>query len=563
MKTNISKLLGVLYYFFLDIFIKYKFTIFIILIYIILKNYNTQKNKLLLNETTLVVYLDRNHLVQSPIYIKTLTALKYAIQDKKIKEVHMNLTNVTFMMNTLSSSFSLLEELRGLIVNLSLAGKKVTAYSSNYDIISYYLASAADTIICPPYGYIHINGIFYEAKFYKDLLEKIKVPMKTFKAKGNIYKSGPEMYTEKRFTEPSKRQMQEYFDQVEIEIKNKIEQNLKQKNDKLKMEEIIYMPADMALENNIINSIQYSDEIYEPVKTPSFFELLLNPNMNLNGKLKKKKHQINITYYWDKIKVVKDTVMLFLTGQIGDGVLSSGINLEKFKNEVNHIIKKKKEIKNVIIGIDSPGGRVDIGMEMFFYLDKLRKENFNIIVLQGSMAASGGYWLSVISKHIVARNLTITGSIGVYSIQPSFYNLLEYIGITYDGIQQDRNFFGEVQKKSKKDNKMQNIYQNRIDFIYDNFKKHITDNRTLPIDFEEYGGGRVLSGTKGLEANLVDEISDYLSLLKKINKSDEVVMINIIDIKQKGGGFGTAAKILINNYQKLTYIISQIKMNTL
>lgn len=567
MNPTPNNIITVLFNFVQSIFIRYKSWIIIIIIYYIYKKIFLVNKSYIKKNTTLVLHINSNHLSQTKEFVETIFAIRDAKNNQKINLLHLDVSQIANLNNQLSYSYSVLEELRDTLVDFGKE-KEITAWSTNYDIKSYYLASVADTIRINTGGAILLNGMHFESTFYTNLLKKIKLPIKTFKAEGNTHKGALENVTLTEFSEENKEQIKEYLDQViEVVIKT-IEKSINDRNKNkgcyskdIELENIIFTDNDEAIGLGIIDKEVHFDELYNKQKQPGFLQMFIDPENRLMPQLLKGTY-IEITDYIKNVNVIKDTVILFINGQLGNGLLSKGVDEEKIKREVDYILRNKYIIKNIIIAIDSPGGAVTSGVTIFHYLNKLRKDidvEFNITVMHGSMAASGGYWLSVISNNIISRNLCITGSIGVFSMLPDFQTFLKELGITYDSIYNENNFMTNLIADS--DNKIKDNFQKSIDNIYRKFKKHIKDNRQKKINFATSGGGRIFSGSTALEHNLVDEVSDIYNLVKTLNKNNKIVGIpTIINLtKSNSNSMFSGATSLIKNFKKINFVIHNLQ----
>ena len=211
---------------------------------------------------------------------------------------------------------------------------------------------------------------------------------------------------------------------------------------------------------------------------------------------------------------------------------------------------------------------------MFDLLLKSNKKE--LIVVQGNLAASGGYYLSVIGK-IYANRLTLTGSIGVFSVIPSFKEFLENKGINING--PSTHEYSDINSSLIKDE--ENIitakYIESIEQTYKAFKDHCNKYRNLQLSYnsrtrcynmfnisDEIASGKVWSGSQAYKYDLVDEIGGIYDVLKKELNENNLYMPQVLFFTDTG--FSKFKKMLIKNkilfkkFSKLMTMIDKISL---
>jgi protease-4 len=142
----------------------------------------------------------------------------------------------------------------------------------------------------------------------------------------------------------------------------------------------------------------------------------------------------------------------------------------------------------------------------------------------GSVAASGGYWMSTAGDEIWAMPTTITGSIGVFGAFPTLENSLQKIGLNTDGVS-TTVLGGNPSPVRPLAPKMNNVIQSGVDHIYQNFIKLVADARKKDVsEIHEIAQGHVWTGSKALEIGLVDQLGSLEDVIaaaaKRANLSD-------------------------------------------
>ncbi|MDJ0534961.1 MAG: signal peptide peptidase SppA [Xenococcaceae cyanobacterium MO_207.B15] len=178
----------------------------------------------------------------------------------------------------------------------------------------------------------------------------------------------------------------------------------------------------------------------------------------------------------------------------------------------NHVLKafkiiEEKKFPALLLRIDSPGGTVGDSQEIYSALQKLQEEkDVKVVASFGNISASGGVYIGVGAKHIVANPGTITGSIGVILRGNNLERLLDKIGVSFKTIKSgpykdilsfDRQLTEEEER----------ILQELIDTSYDQFVKTVAEGRNLEVaTVKTFADGRIFTGEQALELGVVDRL---------------------------------------------------------
>lgn len=179
------------------------------------------------------------------------------------------------------------------------------------------------------------------------------------------------------------------------------------------------------------------------------------------------------------------------------------------KNPVDEIkaYVKDSSIKAIILRVDSPGGAVAPSQEIYEEVKKaaLKKK---VIVSMGSVAASGGYYISSPANRIIANPGTLTGSIGVIMEIPNIEGLMNKIGVKTEVIKSGRHKdIASVFRKMGKEERL--ILQGVLDDVHEQFIKAVSEGRNMHFDdVKELADGRIFTGKQALTAGLVDELGN-------------------------------------------------------
>ncbi len=215
--------------------------------------------------------------------------------------------------------------------------------------------------------------------------------------------------------------------------------------------------------------------------------------------------------------------------------------------------ERDSDVKAVILKINSPGGEVLASDEINKAITRFQDRSHRpVIASMGTLAASGGYYISVPCRWIVANELTITGSIGVIMHGYNYRQLMDKIGIhplvfksgrfkdMLSGDREDKNLSPEDQRTRDQEDQM---VQGLIDETFNKFKDVVKtgrqcaaqendgDGKTLVEDWQDYADGRVLSGKQALSFGFVDELGDFDAALNRALSLAHIPSANVVQYR--------------------------------
>ena len=168
--------------------------------------------------------------------------------------------------------------------------------------------------------------------------------------------------------------------------------------------------------------------------------------------------------------------------------------------------RENKSIRAIVFRIESPGGGVSASQEIYEEVKKTRDAGRPVIVSMGSVAASGGYYVSCGATRIVANPGTLTGSIGVIFQFMHFQQLMEKIGVDQTTIKTGK--FKDSGSPFRKTTEEEKQYFNMlVGDVYDQFVDVVAEERGMDrADVLKYADGRVFTGRQALEYGFVDTL---------------------------------------------------------
>lgn len=222
-----------------------------------------------------------------------------------------------------------------------------------------------------------------------------------------------------------------------------------------------------------------------------------------------------------KIAVLEVSGIIQDNGDSSSLLGADGYNHRMFLKNLERA-KDDKTVKGIVLKVNSPGGGVYESAEIHKKLEEIKKETKKpIYVSMGSMAASGGYYISTAADKIFATPETLTGSLGVIMESVNYSKLADKLGISFETIKSGAH--KDIMSPSREMTKEEkNIMQSMVDNSYEGFVDVISKGRGMPkAEVKKIADGRVYDGRQAKKLNLVDELGFYddtVTAMKKDHK---------------------------------------------
>lgn len=468
-----------------------------------------------------IKYVKNMYFDNSLTLLEVLTAIDKAAYSKSVMGIVVNATEF-------SSSRSIMWEVRKKLEDFKKENKTVVIFLERANIDLYHFASVADYIVLDPLGSITLEGFALGRSYYKKLLDKADIGFEELRY--YKYKSAAESFSREGFSEGEREQRQkivdDWYELAKYEI-SKSRKNLAENFDYL-VDNKIGIMANEAHELKMVDKFDRWNNLMKFMKEYDWTVGLRNIfNLDRYARPFDDKWSDNE----NRIAVV------YAEGQCD---LNSGIQARRLSDYLNYCFEDDR-ISAIVLRVDSPGGDA-MASDLIAKVISDNKGKKPVIVSQGQVAASGGYWLSMEADKIVAAPNTVTGSIGV--ISSWFYDkgLKDSLGISYDLVKRGKyaDFgasyslpflpIGLPIRNMTEDEKEKREIQIRS--LYSDFVKRVSKARNMTFDnVDSIAQGRVWSGTDAKNKGLVDEIGnlyDAINMAKDaagISRDDEVQLI--------------------------------------
>ena len=445
------------------------------------------------------------------LQLRTITrALRYAAHDNKIRGVLLlgNLAPGGY-----GTGYAALREVRSALADFHASGKPVVAYIDYATVKDFYLASVADDVILDPYGMILLPGLASEPWFLGGAFEKYGIGIQVTRV--GKYKSYVETYTRTNMSPENREQLQKLLDDLWATIVSDISKSRGVAGDLIQKTvdaEGIIKPA-VALKTHLIDRVAYRDEVIARLKKDTGVTSATDTFKQIPLPFYAKASLAHVPAATGPGEVA----VVYAEGEIVEGEGDqTEIGGAKFAREIRRL-REDTSVKAIVLRVNSPGGSATAAETIQRELRLARKVK-PVVVSMGSYAASGGYWISTFGDRIFAEPNTITGSIGVFGIEPNFQKLANDHGVTFDSVKTGKFADAFTLSRPKTDEELA-VFQRLVDWIYSQFVAKVAEGRKLSLArVEEIAQGRVWSGVEAKNIGLVDEIGGLDAAIKYAGK---------------------------------------------
>lgn len=399
-----------------------------------------------------------------------------------------------------------LKDLATAIDDFKASGKSVFTYAEGMSQGQYYFAALADEIWLNPEGFLMLEGFGRYRSYYKEGLDKLGVDVNLFKV--GTYKSAAEPFIRNDMSEASREAnlhwMGDLWDQylqdtatrrgLDVEA---INPDLETLNQALEVADgnFATMALNMGLVDKLgtrnemrayLSELGVQDEDHHSFRQVHFQDYLKqHPQLPASG---------------DKIGVVVAQGAI-MGGDQPPGTVGG--------DSTSRLLRKARyddDVKVVVMRVDSPGGGVFASEQIRQEVLALKAAGKPVVVSMGTVAASGGYWISMNADEIWAQPNTITGSIGIFGLLLSYPETLKKIGIHTDGVG-TTELAGALRADRPFNEKVGGLIQQNIDRGYRNFIGRVGEARNMSMEqVDSVAQGRVWSGLQAMEHGLVDKM---------------------------------------------------------
>lgn len=440
-----------------------------------------------------------------------LTVLDAAAKDPKISSV------VVLLDELRGGGIPMLHDVGAALERVKAAGKPVIAWGGGFDQKQYLVAVHASQLYLHPMGVVYLEGFGRYRNYYRDALDKLGVTVNVMRV--GTYKSFAEQYVGNGPSPAAKEADSFLYNAVwegytaEIEKYRKLPAGAVAKGiDDLPalMEAAKGDTAKLALNAKLVDALKTRDEVRE--------YMIKIGTRDADGKTFR---QVNFDDYLARQHQKpfgEGIAVIIAEGEISDGNVGPGSIGGMSTATLIRRAREDDQMKAVVLRVDSPGGS-PYGSELIRReLELTRAAGKPVVVSMSSVAASGGYWISMAADEVIADPSTITGSIGVFALLPTADKVVDKLGIHTAGV--TTTWLADAANPLRPlDPRFGALIQSSINHVYEDFTTRAAHARkTTPAKIDVVAQGRVWTGAQAQERGLVDTLGGYQDALRSAAK---------------------------------------------
>jgi len=425
-------------------------------------------------------------------------ALDVAAEDRGIEAVALDLDIFAGGRQTAIS------DLGAAIRRVREAGKRVVAYATAYDDDTYQLAAQADEIWLNPLGAVIIAGPGGTNIYFAQLLERLGITANIYRV--GAFKSAVEPY-ERSDMSPEARQANEALAQA---LWSQWLDEVGRARPSAQLRPYIAAPAEtVARFNGDMAAAAHEVGLVDRVGDRTAFqarmaELVGEGPEGLPGSYRAVAFEGLIARH-PLQRGGGEIGVLTVAGDIVDGEAGPGTAGAETIVRALEEGQRRRNLRALVVRIDSPGGSTLASERIRQAIVNVRSRGIPVIASMGSVAASGGYWIATAGERIFAEPSTITGSIGVFAVLPSFEGSLRQLGIGVDGVR-TTPLSGQPDLLTGPSEEADRFLQMGVESAYRRFLSLVSEARKLPVEqVHRIAQGRVWDGGTARQLGLVDQ----------------------------------------------------------
>lgn len=433
-----------------------------------------------------------------------IDAIESAKSDSRIKLIVLDLGNLS------SSGLSKLQEIGAALRDFRAAGKRVVAAADSLDQTQYYLAAQAGEVYLDPLGLVYVDGFSYYRMFLKDAIDKLGVDVNVFRA--GTFKSFTDQFSRSDMAPSEREESAVWLNSLWSSYTQDVTHARSLKPQALDdyindaptaLAAVNGDAAKLALQRGLVTALKSRRQVADEIKA------LVGEDSDTHSF-----YSIGISQYLAAVRakrVLKGKSdarvgIVVAAGDILDGHQPPGKIGGDSTTELLRQARYDDAVKAVVLRVDSPGGSMFASELILREVQALRKAGKPVVVSMSTYAASGGYYISAAANQIFASPTTLTGSIGVFSVVPTFEHTLEKLGVKVDGLG-TTPLAGDLRLDRPLDAASRQILQVSVDHAYDEFLHRVSEGRKKSVpEIDKIAQGRVWAGVDAQRIGLVDHL---------------------------------------------------------
>lgn len=481
-------------------------------------------------------------------------ALLLAADDKRIAAVHFRVQDLQ------KAGLASLREIGAAMDRVKAAGKKITVWSTGYSQAQYAVAAHANEVFVHPMGGVLLRGISSTRLYWGDALKELGVTVHVYRA--GEFKSAPEIFIRsspsKESLEADRFWMKDIWWQytANIESSRGLMPGTVDKVIATYPELLEKSRGDMsrvALNQNLIDTVSTSDELLDILRTRMGSKAVADIKL------------LDYRQYLNAVDVkpdVKRIAVVTIEGEIKDGGDGPGMTGERDAVRRIRTVRESSDYVALVVRINSPGGSTVASELIRRELELVKKAGKPVVASFGDYAASGGYWIALAANKIVADPMSVTGSIGVFGMMPTFEKSIEKLSLGAGGaatspIADATNPLKPVTAEYAK------VMELSVARTYADFISLVAKSRRM--DEQKVAGlaqGRVFTGRQAVDMGLADTLGGMDVALKLAREMLGEANVPVEFIERDGSGLSMMLVRLMRRALVSTGLAEALQLTT-
>ena len=451
-----------------------------------------------------------------------IDTLEHAGEDDRIEAVHLELSAL------IGGGLNKLQRVAAAMAVFQESGKPIIASGDFFSQGGYYLAAHANEVYLHPEGLIFLPGFGSFRTYYSDAIELLRLDWNIFRV--GTHKSFVEPYLRMDMSDEDKEDIGNITGQLwamygdEIEAARGLAAGGIHDFSQRYLEHIDDAGGDLAaaaMNAGLVDDLLTHAALRERLIEISGAEEDFPDEPNITG----------MSSFLAEVRLLngfnvqsENVGVIVASGEITFGSPPPGIIGSESLSQLLRRALHDEEVQAVVIRIDSPGGSAFASDIIANEIAALQEAGKPVVASMSSVAASGGYWIAAGADRILASPSTITGSIGIFGMLPTYQRTLDAVGVNVDGIG-TTIWSGELRPDREMSEHARQLFQTIIDDGYRDFVTRVATNRGMePEAVDEIAQGRVWTGVDALDNGLIDGlggIDDAIALAAELGGLDE------------------------------------------
>ncbi|MDH3304995.1 MAG: signal peptide peptidase SppA [Gammaproteobacteria bacterium] len=433
-------------------------------------------------------------------------ALEFARTDDRIAAVHLELSVFA------SGGLNKLQLVAQAIDAFRESGKPVIASADFFAQQGYYLAAHADELYLHPEGLVLLQGYGSFRNYFKDAIDLLRIDWNVFRV--GTHKSFVEPYTRMDMSpedrESRSRLINQFWSkyQQDVVAARGLPEGAIDDYAQNMVERVAGANGDIAAaarDNGLVDDLLSRNALRERIKEYAGVD---SDDEALYSSVSMREYLGQMRLLHKPKKKGKNVAIVVAAGEILDGTQPPGTIGGDSTAALLRNAMSDETVQAVVLRVDSPGGSSFASEVIANEIAALQAAGKPVVASMSSVAASGGYWISAGADKIIASPSTVTGSIGVFGMIPTFQRSLDVVGVATDGVA-TTPWAGALRLDREMSDASKQMVQMLVENVYDDFISRVAEHRGLDKQtVDSIGQGQVWTGADALDNGLVDQLGD-------------------------------------------------------